>query len=171
VDRSFAERSIPGLYDVLTLGLNYRMSDINAALGRQQLSRIEEILARRRANFAQLRAGLQGLPHVRVLDAADPLAQSSHYCLSAVLTGPLQDRRNEIVARLNQAGVGTSIYYPQPVPRMTYYRVKYGYDAAAYPHATEISDSSIALPVGPHLTSDDAAYVAASFAAIMREIC
>jgi perosamine synthetase len=40
VDRGFGERSIPGIYDVPTLGLNYRMSDINAAVGRMQLARI-----------------------------------------------------------------------------------------------------------------------------------
>jgi len=41
------------------------------------------------------------------------------------LKGSLAGRRNDIVAALNAAGVGTSIYYPQPVPRMQYYRQKY----------------------------------------------
>lgn len=160
VDRTHTERAVPGIYDVPTLGLNYRMSEMQAALGRVQISRIAENLARRRANFTALRDGLSGLPGVRVLDAPETDSVNSHYCLIAVLGDDLKDRRAEVVARLNEAGVGTSVYYPQPVPRMTYYRTKYGYDAARFPHAEEVSDRSIALPVGPHLERADINYIA-----------
>jgi perosamine synthetase len=88
---------------------------------------------------------------VRVLDSHSADAVNSYYCLIAVLEGKLGAERNAIIGELNAAGIGTSIYYPQPVPRMKYYRDKYGYDANAYPVATQISDCSIALPVGPHL--------------------
>lgn len=159
VDRTFAQRTTPGMYDVPTLGLNYRMSDINAALGRVQLGRIDQILGRRQRNFGTLRTLLESTPHVRILDTAIAHAQSSHYCLSVVLTGPLADRRNDLIARLKQAGVGTSIYYPQPVPRMTYYRDKYGYDESCCPYAEATSDHSIALPVGPHLSENDVSYI------------
>jgi dTDP-4-amino-4,6-dideoxygalactose transaminase len=160
VDRTHTERSIPGIYDVPTLGLNYRMSELQAALGRVQMSRIGENLDRRRKNFKALRDRLVTLDGIRVVDGAELDAVNSHYCLVAMLDGELAARRIELVARLNEAGVGTSVYYPQPVPRMTYYKRKYGYDAAAYPNAEAISDRSIALPVGPHLTEDDMAYVA-----------
>lgn len=169
VDRSFAERTIPGMYDVPTLGLNYRMSDINAALGRKQLSRIDENLRRRRDNFAQLKMALSGLEHVSVIDAQDSASANSHYCLSIVLDGPLAKLRNQIMSRLNQAGVGTSVYYPQPVPRMTYYQRKYGYRPEAFSQAARISDQSIALPVGPHLTADDIVYLGQTFAKVIQE--
>jgi dTDP-4-amino-4,6-dideoxygalactose transaminase len=61
--------------------------------------------------------------------------------------------------------IGTSVYYPQPVPRMSYYRNKYGYDAASYPEAEKISDASIALPVGPHLTITHMDRIAAALVA------
>jgi perosamine synthetase len=170
VDRTFSERSIPGMYDVPTLGLNYRMSDINAAIGRVQLRRVGEILELRARNFARLKAGIAGLPNVRVIDATRESTRGTHYCLSVVLTGALADRRTDVIGRMSAAGAGTSVYYPQPVPRMTYYREKYGYDEAAYPNATEISDRSIALPVGPHLSEDDVDYVAAAFAQAIKEL-
>lgn len=168
VDRAHAERAIPGLYDVPTLGLNYRMSELQAALGRTQLRRVEENLARRRTNFEALKRALAGIPRVRVVDADAFAQRSSHYCLSLVLDGDLGARRNAIVGALNGRGVGTSIYYPQPVPRMTYYRTRYGYDAGRYPNAGEISDRSIALPVGPHLNGDDVAYIAEVLSQILR---
>jgi perosamine synthetase len=170
VDRTHAERAIPGSYDVLSLGLNYRMSELQAALGRSQLSRFEENLARRRDNFRALADGLRRFDGVRVLDTTSAGTINSHYCLVAVLDGPAGAKRNEVVARLNAAGVGTSIYYPQPVPRMTYYRKKYDSDPAAFPEATRISDRSIALPVGPHVTTDDARHIVKAFEVALREV-
>ncbi|MDP7303578.1 MAG: DegT/DnrJ/EryC1/StrS family aminotransferase, partial [Pirellulaceae bacterium] len=167
VDRTFSERQIPGMYDVPTLGFNYRMSDINAALGRVQLGRIGEILDIRKRNFAQLKALLADIDNVVVLDSPSSEFVNSHYCLSVILRNKLAERRNAIVAELRELGIGTSIYYPQPVPRMTYYRKKYGYDEARYPNATAISDEGIALPVGPHLTSDDVDSIGTTF----RQIC
>jgi dTDP-4-amino-4,6-dideoxygalactose transaminase len=60
---------------------------------------------------------------------------------------------------LTDKGIGTSIYYPQPVPRMTYYKKKYGYDEKKFINAATISDRIIALPVGPHLEISDVNYM------------
>jgi perosamine synthetase len=151
VDRSIAERKIPGVYDVTMLGLNYRMSELNAALGRCQVRRIPEILARRAANFDRLAARLREVPGFRVLESLHPSATQTHYCLTVILPEKLRPQRDAIILRMKSDNVGTSVYYPQPVPRMSYYRQKYGHDAASFPEAERISDASIALPVGPHL--------------------
>jgi len=170
VDRTYSERAIPGQYDVPNLGLNYRMSEMQAALGRSQLRRFKQNLEIRLSNFAILKQGLDPLPNVRALDAVAPEAESSYYCLSAVLEGELRGKRDELVTRINKAGVGTSIYYPQPVPRMTYYRTKYGYRAEDFPRAEAISDQAMALPVAPHLTSDDMRYIIEVLAKSIEEI-
>ena len=60
---------------------------------------------------------------------------------------------------LKEIGIGTSIYYPQPVPRMKYYSDKYNLPADSYKVASIFSDSSIALPVGPHLDIEDMNYI------------
>jgi dTDP-4-amino-4,6-dideoxygalactose transaminase len=170
VDKSFSERSIPGMYDTPGLGLNYRMSDINASIGRQQLKRIDTFLERRKANFTALKNGLSKLANVSVLDSCSPDTQSAYYCLSAVLEKPLAEKRFELVKKLNAAGIGTSVYYPQPVPRMTYYKNKYGYKAGNFTQAERISDQSIALPVGPHLAGDDTAYIIEVFTSCLNEV-
>ncbi|HEV3027357.1 MAG TPA: DegT/DnrJ/EryC1/StrS family aminotransferase [Planctomycetota bacterium] len=170
VDRTHSERSIPGMYEVPQLGLNYRMSELQAALGRSQMRRIEENLSRRRRNFESLKKALEGQGAARVLDSADPRQKSSHYCLSVVLEGKLAGRRNELVGKLNAAGVGTSVYYPAPVPRMRYYADKYGYDASRYPEAARISDCSVALPVGQHLSPEDVDYIGKVFVETVKEM-
>jgi perosamine synthetase len=164
VDKTHTERSTPGMYDLPAIGLNYRLSEVQAALGRSQLRRIDENLARRRANFEAISEALDQLEDVHILDGPG----NSHYCLSIVLDEALGGRRPEIVAELSTAGIGTSLYYPQPVPRMRYYREKYGYDAAAYPNASAISDRSIALPVGPHLSAGDAEYIGSTVSRVLE---
>lgn len=171
VDRNFSERTIPGMYDVPTLGLNYRMSDINAAIGRKQLDRIKEILEIRRSNFQILKTALKEIPDISILDANGTESTSSHYCLSVILKGRLAKLRNNIVFKLNQAGIGTSVYYPHPVTRLTYYRNKYPHETQKYLNSTMISDQSIALPVAPHLKAEDVEYIAQNFRNITKEMC
>ncbi|NJB67094.1 dTDP-4-amino-4,6-dideoxygalactose transaminase [Desulfobaculum xiamenense] len=199
VDRTHADRSMPGVYDVDMLGMNCRMSELQAALGLAQLERVDEMLARRRENFRVLSEGLGSLENVRVLGgvsgetsggvsggtsggvsggtfggeagaAIGAGAQSSHYCLSVVLEGPLSARRPDLAASLRQAGIGFSVYYPHPVPRLTYYREKYGWRDGEFPNARAVSDSSVALPVGPHLGVGDMEYVAETFSNAVKEL-
>lgn len=170
VDRTHAERALPGMYEVPTLGMNYRMGEMQAALGRSQLRRIAENLSRRQANFSTLKRALGGFDGVRVIDSQDPKAQNSHYCLTVVLEGPLASRRDRVALQLNALGVGTSVYYPHPVPRMAYYRQKYGYNAASFSGAATISDSSLALPVGPHVEPADVAYIAETLGCVLRDV-
>lgn len=170
VDRSHGERKMPGFYDVPSIGLNYRMSEMSAALGRTQVEKLPQILAKRAQNFAALKEILSTVKGIRVLDTTSPSRTNSHYCLVAALDPSNYGKRDDIVRALNELGVGTSIYYPQPVPRMAYYQGKYGYDAKRYPNAIGISDHGIALPVGPHLSLDDMQYVGESFVKVMKEI-
>jgi perosamine synthetase len=169
VDRTHAERPTPGVYDVVQLGFNYRMSEIHAAIGIEQLKKIPEFLSRRAENYRALAEALAAVPGIRPLRQSGASFTNSHYCLSVVLDDELAPKRPEIMTALGARGIGTSVYYPQPVPRMTYYAGKYGWRPGAFPNAERIADQSIALSVGPHLTCDDMAYVADSLATVLRD--
>lgn len=172
VDRTVEKRDVPGHYDVTMLGYNYRMNELAAALGVEQLRRVPQFLERRRANFTALAEALAGVDDIRILATGgdSETHTSSHYCLSVVLSNELASARNTIVEAIGECGVGTSIYYPRPVPHMTYYRDKYGYSSASFPNAARISNRSIALPVGPHLDLNDMQYVAASLTAAIAKV-
>jgi len=170
VDRTHNERKVPGLYDVTNVGMNYRMSEMQAALGAEQVKKIPAILSRRSANFAQLKGKILEIGNVRVLDAQNPKAQNSHYCLVAILTGDVAKKRDKVILKMKEMGVGTSIYYPHPVPRLSYYKEKYNLPLDQFPNATEISDCGIALPVGPHLATKDMDLVAECFAQALKEV-
>lgn len=170
VDRTHGERKVPGSYDVVALGLNYRMNEIQAAIGSVQLRKVDRFLEARQRNYDRLDRALRGRNGINLLDAGNDRFRHSHYCLSIILDPAMAAARHAIVARLNECGVGTSVYYPQPVPRMTYYRDKYGWQDGAYPAAERISDCSIALPVGPHLESGDIDYIADAVSQTVLEL-
>lgn len=159
VDRHMGERKIPGIYDVTMLGFNYRLNEIQAALGIEQLKRMDDFLKRRKENYAALSKGLKEIDEIEQFQSSHDEYQSSYFCLSVLLNESLSKKRYEIVSSLKQNGVGTSVYYPKPVPHMTYFKEKYGYGETSFPGAGRISYSSIALPVGPHLGVEDMDYI------------
>ncbi len=162
-DRSPAARSIPGVYDIARLGINYRMSEMAAAIGLVQLTRIKQFAAQRDANTAALRDALASGQGFRLLPDSDSRRKHANYCLIAVLDESLVASRNRIVLKMKSDGVGTSVYYPVPLPLSHFYCERYGHVAEDFPHASRISHGSIALPVGPHLNEEDMAIVADSF--------
>ena len=69
-----------------------------------------------------------------------------------------------------EKGVGSSVYYPQPVPRMTYYKNKYNYNNSIYKNAEKFSDTMLALPVGPHLNIDHMKFISLKLKECLMEL-
>ena len=169
VNRTHGERSVPGEYDVVALGYNYRMSEVHAAIGIEQMKKLPTFLDNRRQNFQSLENALSGLNGFRILpQPMDETRTSSHYCMGLILESQLVEKRPEIMDRLKRMGIGTSIYYPHPVPHMSYYRNKY--EVIDCPNAELISNSIIALPVGPHLKVEDMQTIVDGLAKVLSEI-
>ncbi len=163
INRNYGERKVPGLYDSVDLGLNYRMSEIHAAIGIEQLKKLPLFLEKRKENFQKLESLLIKSDLLRVMpQAIDDIYTSVHYCLGMILDPKVKGKRLEIMNQLKDMGIGTSIYYPIPLPRMTYYKRKYGFNKESCFNANIISESIIALPVGPHLNITDMEYIGSS---------
>ena len=150
VNKIFSERK-RGIYNSDHLGFNYRMSEIHAVIGFEQLKKLKIFLKKRNLNFQTYLNNITKRKNIEILKSTNDNLKSSHYCISIILKNKLATLRDKINQQINNMGVGTSIYYPQPVPRMNYYKKRYGYIKKEYINAEIISDNSIALPVGPHL--------------------
>lgn len=126
--------------DAEVLGLNYRMTELQAAIGLKQLPKLPLFLKRREANYNALAA------HFPDRINTD---RGAFYALSIFVPDDLD--RDEIKHRASVKQIETSVYYPRPVPLYTYYRCKYGYAQGGFPNAERVSCRTICLPVGPHL--------------------
>jgi perosamine synthetase len=167
-DRGLGERPRPGIYDVNALGYNYRMNEVEAAVGLTQLARLDEWQVARARNFAALKSALSDVDEVTVFESVKGKARSTHFCLNAVLPRDGSVSRDLVIDHLISRGVGTSVHYPKALPLMTYYRQRYGYRPGQFPVAEWLGDYSISLPVGPHITPDDIDYIAQEMRAGIR---
>ena len=113
---------------------------------------------------------MKNLKNVRVIDSNKKILKNSHYCLAILLGKKISKFRMQIVKKINNLGIGTSIYYPQPVPRMKYYKDKYDYNKKIFKNAEMFSDSSICFPVGPHLNQKHMTFIAKNITNVIKNI-
>lgn len=170
VDKSFRERRVPGVYDAVSLGFNYRMNEIQASIGIEQLKKLPRFLKIRKKNFDYLTKLLNKINEIKVLPGKNGNLIGSHYCISIILNSKLYKKREKIIKFLSSKGIGTSIYYPQPVPRMSYYKKKYRYKRNNFLNCEIYSDRSIALPVGPHISILDCNYIYQNISKIITKL-
>ena len=132
-------------YQQIDLGFNYRMTDIQAALGVSQMDRIETYVARRHAIARRYDALLQDMPVVRPMQTADAY---SAYHLYPVRV-PRADRLR-VFERLREAGIGVNVHYI-PVHLQPYYRAM-GFEPGDYPEAERYYAEAISLPLYPTMS-------------------
>lgn len=142
----------PWYYQQIDLGFNYRMTDMQAALGTSQLSRLDEYLERRHVLASRYDSLLAELPVVRPW--RDPDCYSSlHLYVVQVATAAGSLGRREVFQRMRDGGIGVNVHYI-PVHTQPYYR-KAGFGAAAYPEAENYYAGAITLPLYPTLSNDE----------------
>jgi len=143
--RNQGRESEKGWLEHARLGFNYRISDINCALGLAQLSRLEEMLARRAAVAALY---LERLSKIGGLVLPRPVAEGRQSWFVFVVR--LADRysredRDRILQGLREAGIGCSNYFP-PIHLQAFYAERFGYRPGDFPITERIAARTIALP-------------------------
>jgi UDP-4-amino-4,6-dideoxy-N-acetyl-beta-L-altrosamine transaminase len=151
-----AERG-PWYYEMQELGYNYRMTDIQCALGLSQLARLESFIVRRReivARYNESFAGLSWLtpPGLRRAENRDHI--SWHLYTVQMDFEVLGRTRTEVMAELRQKGVGTQVLYI-PVHLQPWYRKTYGYGVGKCPVAESYYQRALSLPLYPALQDTD----------------
>ena len=135
----------PWYYEQLELGYNYRMTDIQAALGRSQLKRLDAFVARRHELADRYDAALTGLP-LR-LPARDRASRSALHLYIIHCGG---GKRRDFVDHLRAAGIGVNVHYI-PVYRQPYYRAM-GFRPEDFPEAEKYYAGAVSLPLFPGLS-------------------
>ena len=131
------------------IGYNFRMTDISAAIGLAQLDKIDGFNDKRIENAAYLNEGLKDVDGVVTPYCADESKHVYHQYTIRVEKG----NRDDWVELINEAGVGTGIYYPIPLYNQPIYRKK-GFRGKC-PNAELAAENVISLPVHPSLTKED----------------
>jgi UDP-4-amino-4,6-dideoxy-N-acetyl-beta-L-altrosamine transaminase len=151
----------PWYYEQQRLGFNYRMTDIAAALGLSQMTRIDEFLARRREIAAAYDAAFADLP-ITPPWQSDDTGSPWHLYIVRLDRKRVTRTHREVFDALRDAGIGVNLHYI-PVYRQPYYR-DLGFGQGHCPNAEEYYAEAISLPMYADLTDEDQAQVIAAVA-------
>ena len=146
----------PWSYEQIELGFNYRMNEMEAALGLSQLGKLDAFAARRRQLSAHYDAALHPLASFVVPVPAGPGTLSPHLYQVAIDFAGAGRSRAEVMRRLGAAGIGSQVHY-LPVYRQPYFRARYGPVSLA--GAEAFYASVLALPLFPAMADGDIARV------------
>ena len=139
-------------YQQIELGYNYRMTDIQAALGASQMARLEAFAARRREIADLYDKTLAGLP-LRAL-ARDPKGVSGwHLYMIRLNLSEISKTRREVFDSLRQQGIGVNVHYI-PVHLQPDY-AKLGFTSGMFPEAERYYEECITLPMFPAMKDED----------------
>ncbi|MBI4614834.1 MAG: DegT/DnrJ/EryC1/StrS family aminotransferase [Planctomycetes bacterium] len=148
------------------LGYNYRMTDVAAAIGLAQLPKVEERVARRRANADFYLAAFAGVEGVVLPRPADGAAPSFNQFTILLDLARLRIDRDGFVAELVRRGVGADVHYPVPLHRQPVFA---HLEPPPLPVAEDLAQRVLSLPVHPWLTPAERECVAEAVREVARD--
>ncbi|GIW12233.1 MAG: UDP-4-amino-4,6-dideoxy-N-acetyl-beta-L-altrosamine transaminase [Dehalococcoidia bacterium] len=157
----------PWRYDLIDLGYNYRLPDLNCALGLTQLGRLEANLARRRAIVATYQEAFADLPWLtRPVEEPDVTSAWHLYPIRLNVETLTADRAT-IFRALRAEGIGVQVHY-QPVHLLRLYRERFGYHGGEFPLAEDAAARLLSLPLFPAMTAAEVEDVITAVTKVLR---
>jgi perosamine synthetase len=135
-------------YEMVELGFNYRLTDLQCALGLSQLAKLPDFIEQRRRTARRYDAGFADAPLIRPLAAHPDAGHGYHLYVVRV------PQRDQVFARLRQAGIGVNVHY-MPVHLHPYYRQRLGTGPGLCPVAEAACEEILSLPIFPGLAMPD----------------
>jgi UDP-4-amino-4,6-dideoxy-N-acetyl-beta-L-altrosamine transaminase len=155
----------PWYYQQIELGFNYRMTDLQAALGVSQMQRLDQYVARRHEIANQYNEFLQGLPIKLPFQHSDSYSAFHLYAIQLDLE-QIKVSHLTVFDSLRARGIGVNLHYI-PIYRHPFYQ-KFGYDEKAFPSAEKYYSSAISLPMYPGLRQEDQKFISLALRGILN---
>lgn len=144
----------PWYYEMQMLGFNYRMTDIQAALGYSQLQKLTHFKQRRREIIAQYNKAFESLKNVATPVEPEGMSSCFHLYVIQIDYEVLGKDRAQVMKELQEKGVGTQVHYI-PVHTQPYYQKTFGYAYGDYPVAEQYYEKTLSLPLYPLMSDQD----------------
>lgn len=147
------------------LGYNYRMTDLEGAIGIEQVKKLPKFNKARQANAAYLIKNLGKIAGIIVPTAPKNVTHVYHQ-FTIRITPDFPLSRDEVLAKLTEAGIGTAVFYPLPLNRQKVYN-DLGYKPNT-PIADNITSQVLSIPVHPGLKKEDLEYIVKTFQKMVK---
>jgi UDP-4-amino-4,6-dideoxy-N-acetyl-beta-L-altrosamine transaminase len=167
IEREVRERQVTWRQDMVSYGFNYRLTDLQSALGLSQLRRLDNRLERREEIAGQYQEALAPLPEVRVAPTRTGTRHAWHLYPLRLNRERLREDRERIFQALRAENIGVSVHY-LPVHLHPYYRERLGTKPGQCPAAEAAFERLITLPLFPGMSDGDVADVIAAVEKVIR---
>lgn len=147
-------RTGPWYYEMLDLGFNYRLTDIQAALGTSQLKKINSFIKRRREIVACYNNAFKNIPWLTPPYEREGVFSAFHLYVIKIDFEKIGKTRTQVMEELKTRGVGTQVHYI-PVHLHPYYREHFGFKEGDFPKAEQYYNRCLSIPLYPKMTDDD----------------
>jgi dTDP-4-amino-4,6-dideoxygalactose transaminase len=141
-------------YEVIRPGFKYNMPDIAAAIGIQQLKKLDRFQARRREIVNRYNVGFSELDELQLPSVRPEVEHGWHLYVIRLNLGRLKISRNQFIEELKSRKIGTSVHFI-PIHLHPYFRNKYGYKPEDFPVAYNEYQRIISLPIYPKMSDQD----------------
>jgi perosamine synthetase len=141
-------------YDMAELGYNYRLTDIQCALGLSQLRRLPEWVARRRSIARRYDEALADLPIIRPQLVGKDVRHAYHLYVVRMDAARLNADRAKLFAALRAEGIGVNVHY-LPVHLHSFYRARFGTGPGLCPRTEAAYEQILSLPIFPDMRDGD----------------
>jgi perosamine synthetase len=153
-------------YEMVELGYNYRITDLQCALGSSQLRQLPTFLEKRRRIAAYYDEQIQKRTDVQPLARRRGAANAYHLYVVKFQLERLRADRSALFAALNAEGIGVNVHY-QPVYQHPYYRQQFGDQSGCCPEAERAYERILSLPIFPEMSMGDAEDVIAALRKVL----
>jgi perosamine synthetase len=156
ITSDFRARELKGswFYEIRDLGFNYRLTDLQCALGLSQLDKVGGWVARRREIAARYDAAFSGLAQLAPLEVVDDVEHAYHLYVVRLAVEQLRGGRAEVFAALRAEGIGVNVHHI-PVHLHPFYRERFGTGPGLCPVAEAAYERILTLPLFPRMSDDD----------------
>lgn len=148
-------------WDVILPGYKYNMFDIQAALGLEQLKKIEAFWERRKAWVAMYNKAFREIPEIRLVAEREEVKHAYHLYAVILKTEDLAVGRDEILQALRNAGIGVGVHF-RALHLTSFYRKTFDFKSGDLPNAEYAGDRVISLPLYPRMEEEDVKRVIAA---------
>ena len=157
----------PWYYEMQHLGFNYRLTDIQAALGTSQLKKLDGFTEKRRQIVAEYRRVFEGNSWFEMVEEKS-YARSAWHLFPILLKDGLKEKKAAIALALRERGIGTNVHYI-PVYLHPYYR-RLGYEPGLCPRAEEFYERELSIPIYFDMDEDSIRRIVEMIGQVMEEV-
>lgn len=159
----------PWYYEMQALGFNYRLTDIQAALGISQLRKLDSFVKRRREIVLKYNRAFRELDSLVIPFEKEDVYSAFHLYVLQMDFEKIGKSRKNIMEELRSKNIGTQVHYI-PVHTQPYYQENFGFNYGDYPIAEHYYAKTLSIPLYPEMTDNDVDCVIKNIVSLLKSL-